>query len=145
MLVTMNLNRIGGQITNDFDETEIHRNLHSTTNCAQKSSSFPKRCLSCWSFREKNNAGSFCLEGSRKYNSTDNFITNSDFWLVNILLRKLDISSKKEAKIKTTFWWKATENYQKIIGKHKIGFFTLNSPHWPVMQHTPNFRDTEKI
>ena len=38
----MNLNRIRGQITNDFDETEIHRNLHSTTNCAQKSFSFSK-------------------------------------------------------------------------------------------------------
>ena len=43
-------------------------------------------------------------------------ITNSDFWLVNILLQKFDTSSKNEMKmIKTrTYWWEATKKCQKI-------------------------------
>ena len=40
---------------------------------------FPKDVCHVEVSEKKNNAGSFCLEGSRKYNSTDNFITNSGF------------------------------------------------------------------
>ena len=40
-------------------------------------------------------------------------ITNSGFWLVNILLGKFDTSKKKENYKNTFFWWKATKKCQQ--------------------------------
>ena len=69
-------------------------------------------------------------------------ITYSGFWLVNILLRKFDTSSKKEMKmIKThTFLLKTnktkttkTKKCQESTCKYNVAFFTVNSSHWPVM------------
>ena len=69
-------------------------------------------------------------------------ITYSGFWLVNILLRKFDTSSKKEMKmIKThTFLLKTnktkttkTKKCQESACKYNVAFFTVNSSHWPVM------------
>ena len=57
-------------------------------------------------------------------------IPNSGFWLVNILLRKLDTSSEKRTENKKNphfSWLKTTKNC------HKSAFFALNLPHWPVM------------
>ena len=57
-------------------------------------------------------------------------IPNSGFWLVNILLRKLDTSSEKRTENKKTphfSWLKTTKNC------HKSAFFAQNLPHWPVM------------
>ena len=41
-------------------------------------------------------------------------ITNSYFWLFNILLRKFDTSSKKEMIKTKTLWWKITKKCQKL-------------------------------
>ena len=73
-------------------------------------------------------------------------IISSDFWLVNILLRKFDTSSEKEMKMIITqiFWWKTIKKCHKSICKHKVASFTLNLPHCPVMQHAPNFRNAKK-
>ena len=69
-------------------------------------------------------------------------ITYSGFWLVNILLRKFDTSSKKEMKmIKThTFLLKTnktkttkTKKCQESTCQYNVAFFTVNSSHWPVM------------
>ena len=67
--------------------------------------------------------------------------TNSCFWLVNILLQKFDTSSKN---IKTQIlWWKTKQKKPpKSIWNCKVALFILNSPHWPVMEHVPNFRET---
>ena len=80
------------------------------------------------------------------YSSTDNFVsTNSCFWLVKILLRKFNTWSKKKKKEndkKTNFMMR---NIRKCEWKHKIAFFKLSWPHWPVMQHIYNSREMEKI
>ena len=57
-------------------------------------------------------------------------ITNSGFWLINILLRKFNTSSKKEMKMikAQLFWWKRMKRCQKSLCKHRVTFFTLNSP-----------------
>ena len=74
-------------------------------------------------------------------------ITIFGFWLVNILLLKFDTSSKKEMKMIKThiFWWKTTRKCQKSVCKQKAAFFTLKSPHWSVIKHALNCRDTEEI
>ena len=61
--------------------------------------------------------------------------TNPSFWLVIILLRKFDASSKKEMKmIKTQiFWWKTlTKCQKKIRWKHKVvfSFSTRSTDPW---------------
>ena len=58
-------------------------------------------------------------------------ITNSGFWLVNMLWKFDTLSKKKEMVMIPTqiFWWKPTKRYQKRIYNHKVAFFTLNSPH----------------
>ena len=63
-------------------------------------------------------------------------ITNSGFWLVNILLRKFDtIHQKKrnENDKNTTLWWKTRKKCLNSVCKHKVEFFILNSPHRLVM------------
>ena len=62
-------------------------------------------------------------------------ITYFGFWLVNILLRKFDTSSKKETKmIKTQpFCGKTKKKRQKSTCKQKVALFTVNSLDWPMM------------
>ena len=55
------------------------------------------------------------------------FITNYGFLLVNILLRKFDISFEKETKM--------MKNAKKSTCKHNVAVFTLNLTHHPVMEH----------
>ena len=61
----------------------------------------------------------------------------SGFWLVNNLLWKLDISSRKEMKMtKTQFFFMKSRNThkkKKNVKKSILAFFTVNLPHWPVM------------
>ena len=40
---------------------------------------------------------------------------------------------------------KNNKKYLKSTCKHKVAFFTQNSPHWPVMWHASNFRVMEEI
>ena len=70
-------------------------------------------------------------------------ITYSGFWLVNILLRKFDTSSKKrnENDKSTHFFIENKQNKnnkkekkcQESTCKYNVAFFTVNSSHWPVM------------
>ena len=49
---------------------------------------------------------------------------------------------KKQNDKKTNFMMR---NIRKCEWKHKIAFFKLSWPHWPVMQHIYNSREMEKI
>ena len=57
----------------------------------------------------------------------------SDFWLVNIPLRKFNNSSQKRNDKSNFYWWKTTTTCQESICKHKGLLFTVKSPHWTVM------------
>ena len=56
------------------------------------------------------------------------------------------IKKRNERDKNTNFFMKKkTKKRQKSICKYKVAFFTVKSPHWPVMQHARNFRNTENI
>ena len=40
---------------------------------------------------------------------------------------------------------KDNKKCQKSIGNHKLAFFTLNSPHWSLMDDALNFIGDEKL
>ena len=71
------------------------------------------------------------------YSSTKNPLTSIPIsWLLNILWRKPDTSPKKRNwnnKNIKCFDEEQQKNCQKSICKHTEAFFTLNSPHWPMM------------
>ena len=67
-------------------------------------------------------------------------ITYSVLWLVNILLHKFDTWKWQKHNF---FNEKQTKNAKKVYVKSNI--LTVHSPHWLVMKHAQNFRDTEKI
>ena len=59
----------------------------------------------------------------------------------NLILHR---KKKKRKWKKQILWWKSTENAKKSTFKHEVAFFTLNSLYWPMMEHAPNIRETEK-
>ena len=86
---------------------------------------------------------SFCF---LTYSSTDNFL--SPILVSNCLIFCLGNLIPHQKK-KWKWWHKFFDERQKkcheSICKCKVGFFTVNSPHWCLMQHAQNFRDTEKM
>ena len=77
-------------------------------------------------------------------------ITNSDFGLIILLLRKFDKSSKKrnENDKNTTFLIKNNkENVKSCLCKQRVALLTLNGHHWPVSCNMLQIlaRDKEKM
>ena len=63
--------------------------------------------------------------------------TNSRFWLVNILLRKFDTSSKRKKMITTNFMMKNNKDMSKKNIKVLNSFFFMDSPidrWWNILQ-----------
>ena len=77
-------------------------------------------------------------------------INNSCVWLVNILLRKFDTSSKKELKMinKQILWWKTTKNAKKVdasIKQHSLFWTRLTDPWCKMLQTLQRIRNTNTL
>ena len=72
-------------------------------------------------------------------------ITNSCSWLFNILLRKFDISLKKqnENDKNTDSMMKNNKKFEESTCKHKVAFFILNLPTDP-WQNMLQFSERQK-